>query len=115
MIIRCAFFRGRVKPGCHSHFDAVLDTDLVPLWRQFPGVEEVRLLRPVSTDAGAPDIHLVLATRYPDLATMEAALRSPQREATRDPTRRLLDLFDGDVFHTTFDATECRSSTGRDD
>jgi hypothetical protein len=49
---------------------------------------------------------MVLAIRYPDLPTMNAALVSAAREATREPTRALLDLFDGDVFHTTFNATE---------
>jgi antibiotic biosynthesis monooxygenase (ABM) superfamily enzyme len=106
MIIRCAFFRGRIKPGREAEFEGMLETVLVPLWRQFPSVQEVRLLRRADADAQAPDIHLVLATRYPDLATMEAALSSPAREATRGPTRDLLGLFDGEVFHVTFDTTD---------
>ncbi|HXP95541.1 MAG TPA: hypothetical protein VN809_02435 [Telmatospirillum sp.] len=106
MIIRCAFFRGRIKPGREAAFNALLETSLVPLWRLFPGALEVRVLRPVISDDGAPSFPMVLAIRYPDLATMEAALASAPREATRGPTRALLDLFDGDVFHMTFNATE---------
>jgi antibiotic biosynthesis monooxygenase (ABM) superfamily enzyme len=106
MIIRCAFFRGRIKPGCEAAFQDLLEGRLIPLWRQFPGAEEVRVLHHAFSDAAAPELHMVLAIRYPDLQVMEAALQSPPREATRTPTRQLLDLFDGDVFHSTFEAAE---------
>ena len=102
MILRSAFFQGTVRPGCERAFEALLDETLIPLWRRFPGAEEVRVLRPISADAGAPGFALVLTIRYPDLASMEAALASSLREQTREPTNALRSLFDGTVFHVTF-------------
>ena len=42
MLIRCAFFRGHVKPGMEEEFFRHVHDKLVPLWSQFPGVQEVR-------------------------------------------------------------------------
>ena len=106
MILRTAFFQGAVRAGCERAFEDLLDRTLIPLWRRFPGAEEVRVLRPLSADAGAPGFALVLAIRYPDVASMEAALASSIREQTREPTNALRALFDGTVFHVTFDGDD---------
>lgn len=45
MYIRCAFFEGRVKPGCDDAFASFVKNRLVPLWTKFPGAAEVRVLR----------------------------------------------------------------------
>lgn len=105
-VMRCAFFRGRVSPGCETAFEALLAERLVPLWRRFPGALEVRLLRPLDADAHAPPLALVLSVRYPSLAAMREALASDIRERTREPTRDLLAMFEGEVFHTTFAVDE---------
>ncbi len=102
LIVRTAFFEGVVRPGSKAAFDRLLEDTLIPLWRQFPGAEEVSVLRPMAADDGAPTYALVLATRYPDLATMDRALSSDIRELTREPSNRLKNLFDGRVFHVTF-------------
>jgi len=107
MIIRYAFFQGAPRPGCEAEFARLVDDDLAPLWAQFPGAEEVRIMRPFAADAGAPAFAIVLAIRYPDSETMNAALQSPPREATRLLTQSLLSLFDGNVFHVTFDGHDC--------
>jgi hypothetical protein len=39
MLIRCAFFRGHVKPGMEEEFFRHVHDKLVPLWSQFPGVQ----------------------------------------------------------------------------
>lgn len=106
-VLRCAFFRGRVSPGREAEFEALLAERLVPLWRRFPGALEVRLLRPLDADAHAPPLALVLSTRYPSLAAMRDALASDIREQTREPTRDLLAMFEGEVFHTTFAVQDC--------
>jgi heme-degrading monooxygenase HmoA len=104
-VLRCAFFRGRVSPGREAEFEALLTGRLLPLWRRFPGALEVRLLRPL--DADAPPLALVLSTRYPSLRAMRDALASDIRERTREPTRDLLAMFEGEVFHTTFAVQDC--------
>jgi len=110
-VVRCAFFRGRVSPGREAAFEALLAERLVPLWRRFPGALEVRLLRPLDADAHAPPLALVLSVRYPSLPAMRDALASDIREQTREPTRDLLAMFEGEVFHATFAVQDCGTNS----
>ncbi len=103
MIVRTAFFEGSVKPGSEAEFEDLLGNVLLPLWRRFPGNLGVQLLRPKAPDAEAPAYALVLATSYPDQSALDQALASDIREQTRAPTERLKALFEGRVFHITFD------------
>ena len=106
MYIRCAFFRGQVRAGHEAAFTSYVREKLVPLWTQFPGAEEVRVLRQVEADVADPRFEMVLAIRYPSMAAIEAALASDVRTQSREVTRGLLEMFDGTVFHTVFDAAE---------
>ena len=54
MFIRCAFFRGQVKPGFEKAFDLYIREQLVPLWTRFPGAQEVRVLRQLESDVSDP-------------------------------------------------------------
>ena len=106
MFIRCAFFRGRAKPGQEAAFTTYVREKLVPLWTRFPGAEEVRVLRQVESDTAEPHLEMVLAIRYPSREAIEAALASDVRYQSRDVTKGLLALYDGDIFHTVFSADE---------
>lgn len=106
MYIRCAFFRGHVKPGCEDAFTAYVRDRLVPLWTQFPGAQEVRVLRQAQSDTPSPHFEMVLAIRYPSLEAIELALASDVRHESREVTKGLLALYDGDIFHTVFSAQE---------
>ena len=37
MLIRCAFFEGRVRDGKEAAFEDSVQQQLLPLWRRFPG------------------------------------------------------------------------------
>lgn len=106
MFIRCAFFRGHVKPGRQAEFDAHVREHLVALWTRFPNVQEVRVLREVESDN--PDTHLemVLAMRFPSREAIAEALASATRHESREKSQRLFELFDGDVVHTVFSADQ---------
>lgn len=106
MYIRCAFFHGRAKPGQEQAFTDYVRERLVPLWTQFPGAQEVRVLRQVEADVADPHYEMVLAVRYPDQAAIDRALASAVRAESREVTRGLLELYDGSVFHTVFKADE---------
>jgi hypothetical protein len=106
MFIRCAFFRGRAKPGQETAFTDYVREKLVPLWTQFPGAEEVRVLRQIESDTAEPHLEMVLAIRYPSRQAIETALASDVRYESREVTKGLLELFDGDIFHTVFSADE---------
>jgi hypothetical protein len=104
--LRCAFFRGRVKAGQEAAFSEFVRRRLVPLWTRFPGAEEVRVLRQEESDPGAPRFEMVLAIRYPSRAAIEQALASDVRAKSRDVTKEMMTMFEGDIFHIVFKADE---------
>ncbi|MDZ4095389.1 MAG: hypothetical protein U1D35_10855, partial [Paracoccaceae bacterium] len=65
MFIRCAFFRGHIKPGCREAFDAHVNDTLVALWSAFPHLMELRVLREVESDTPDCNFEMVLAMRFP--------------------------------------------------
>jgi len=106
MFIRCAFFRGRVKPGMEDAFKQYIRKELVPLWTRFPGAQEVRVLRQIESDVDDPHLDLVLAVRYPTRESIDVALASEVRMKSREVSKDLIAMFDGTVFHTIFSADE---------
>jgi antibiotic biosynthesis monooxygenase (ABM) superfamily enzyme len=103
MLIRCAFFEGRVKPGQEEAFATFVKDRLLPLWTRFPGAEEVRVLRQTDSDTEEPHYAMVLQIRYPDNAAIEKALKSNVRNQSRVETVDLVKMFDGRIFHTVFE------------
>ena len=106
MFIRCAFFRGRAKPGHEAEFTSYVRDRLVPLWTRFPGAEEVRVLRQEEADVSDPHFEMVLQVRYPSREAIEMALASDVRFESREVTKGLLELYEGDIFHTVFRADD---------
>ncbi|MFO1032962.1 MAG: hypothetical protein U1E15_02340 [Hyphomicrobiales bacterium] len=104
MFIRCAFFEGKVKPGCDDAFARFVAERLVPLWTQFPGAWEVRVLRQQESDTDNPHYAMVLAIQYPDRAAIELAMASDARAQSRAETAELVKMFEGRIFHTIFEA-----------
>jgi hypothetical protein len=104
MFIRCAFFEGKVKPGCDEAFARFVQDRLVPLWTRFPGASEVRVLRQRESDTEQPNYAMVLAIKYPSLAAIDEALKSEVRAQSRTETAELVTMFEGRIFHTVFDA-----------
>jgi len=106
MFVRCAFFRGRVKPGREAEFDAHVENTLKPLWARFPGAEEVRVLRQVESDVDHTRFEMVLAMRFASREAIDEALASDVRARSREASKPLHEMFEGDVFHTVFAADE---------
>jgi hypothetical protein len=100
MLMRLAIFEGKVREGQEAAFRSYVDNRLVPLWRQFDGAAEVRVLYGSEHDASGPDYPLILAITYPDRAAMEWALASPARYESRDLLPELFErYFDGQMHH----------------
>ncbi|RED18052.1 hypothetical protein [Pontivivens insulae] len=105
MITRFALFEGSVKPGQTKAFRAAVQDRLVPLWIQFPGNDDVRVMFGEERDEGAPEFPLILAITYPDRATMEAALTSSARNQSRDVTGEIVaEFFEGRIHHHVTEA-----------
>ena len=100
MITRFALFEGTVSPENVDAFRAAVHDRLVPLWTQFPGNTDVRVMFGEERDEGAPEFPLILAISYPDRATMEAALDSPARFQSKEVTGEIVEAyFDGRIHH----------------
>ncbi|ANL30560.1 hypothetical protein AMC90_PB00242 (plasmid) [Rhizobium phaseoli] len=106
MIIRYALFEGEIHPGREEEFRDFVRQRLVPLWTQFPGAEEIRVLDGMERDEGAPVYAMALAIRYPHMEAVNAALLSDVRFQSREVTGELLQLFTGKVHHHVFSANE---------
>lgn len=77
MLTRLAIFQGQVREGQAAAMRTYVEEVLAPLWRQFDGAEDVRIMFAVEQDDGGPEIPLILAITYPDRAAMARALDSP--------------------------------------
>lgn len=107
MITRYALFEGSVKAGKTEAFHKAVTDRLVPLWRQFPGNTDVRVMFAQDRDTGAPEFPLILAITYPDIETMEAALTSDARNQSKDVTGQVVDeFFEGRIHHHVTTGTE---------
>ncbi|WFS04527.1 hypothetical protein [Rhizobium tumorigenes] len=106
MIVRYALFEGEIHAGKEAEFRAFVKEKLVPLWTQFPGAEEVRVLDGFDRDEGAPVYAMALAVRYPDMDAVDAALRSDVRYQSREVSGELLKMFTGRVHHHLFTAND---------
>lgn len=84
MLTRMAIFHGQVKPGEEQAMQAYVSAELAPLWRQFKGASDVKVLFGVEQDAAGPTIPVVLQVTYPDEQAMAQALDSPARYQSRD-------------------------------
>lgn len=99
MLIRCAFFEGRVHDGKEAAFEAFVQQQLLPLWQRFPGSTGVRVFYRVTADPTAPPIHMMLEFDYPSEAAIEQTMASPERTEAKAKTQELLSMFDGRLYH----------------
>ena len=100
MITRFALFEGTVAETDLAAFRNAVLKRLVPLWTQFPGNTDVRVMFGEECDPGAPEFPLILAISYPDRATMKTALNSPARHRSKDITGEITaKYFKGHIHH----------------
>ena len=96
MITRYALFEGKVKDGGMEAFRAAVIERILPFWKQMPGAREVRVCFSDDRDEGAPELPMILAVSYPDVAT----LNSPAREKAKAATDAVLgEFFTGRLHH----------------
>ena len=80
MITRRAIFEGQVKPGMEAAFFAGVEQRLAPLWRAFPHALAVRLFYADECDDAQRPVLMIQEVDYPDMACLQAAITSPQRD-----------------------------------
>ena len=113
MFVRCVFFKGHIKAGMHEFFHDYWKENLVPLWSNFPHLLELRVLAEVESDNIENPFPLVLSMKFNSRDDIAEALASSVRWASKETSKGLLDMFDGDVIHTVFSADQFDSSLGK--
>jgi hypothetical protein len=106
MITRTAIFEGRIREGCETRFFAGIEQRLAPLWGRFPHASNIRWLRTVANDAGAPPIVMIQQVDYPSLAALDEALASAVRTEARAITLELMEMFEGRFYHVVSEGHE---------
>jgi uncharacterized protein (TIGR02118 family) len=99
MIIRSAVLEGTVADAERASFDRHMEATVLPAIARYPGIREVRLRRPVETEAGAAPVYMVFDLYFDSLEAMHAALASPVRQEVRAEIGRVMSAFNGRVYH----------------
>lgn len=99
MLTRVAIFEGVIESGGEDAFFAQVHERLEPIWRSFPHVQDVRVLRTRQADPGAIPIVMVLEMDYPDLDAVRASLASDIKTKAHETTLEVLKPFNGRFFH----------------
>ena len=99
MLTRVAIFEGVIKKGGEDAFFADVQARLEPIWRRFPHVLDVRVLRTQQADPGAIPIVMVLEMDFPDLEAIHASLDSDIKTTAHETTLEVLKPFSGRFFH----------------
>ena len=99
MLTRVAVFEGVIASGGEDAFFAQVRSKLEPIWRQFPHVQDVRVLRTQQADPGAIPIVMVLEMDFADLDAIHASLDSDIKTKAHAATLEVLKPFEGRFFH----------------
>lgn len=106
MFVRCALFKGKIKPDMEEAFHAHWRDHLVPLWGAFPKLLELRVMREVESDDPESPFPLVMAMKFASRSDIAEALDSPTRWESKEASKKLFEMFDGYVIHTVFAADQ---------
>lgn len=109
MLTRVAIFEGSLEPGHEDAFFADVREKLEPVWRSFPHVLAVRVLRTQEADRGAVPVVMVLEMDFPDMGAIHASLASDIKTKAHAATLDVLKPFNGRFFHFV---CESRSISG---
>jgi antibiotic biosynthesis monooxygenase (ABM) superfamily enzyme len=81
-----------------EEFFAFVAEKMVPVWRSFPGLVDLKVSTATLTEDGISyPLHTTFA--FPSEDVLKAALASPQRQEALARTKVLLEMFEGRVFH----------------
>ena len=106
MLTRIAIFEGAIIAGGEDAFFAAVAAKLEPIWRDFPHVQAVRVLRPAEADPGAIPIVMVLEMDFADSAALKASLASDIKTRAHAATLEVLKPFSGRFFHVVTESRD---------
>lgn len=106
MLTRVAVFEGALEQGAEDAFFAAVAARLEPVWRLFPHVQAVRVLRTTQADPGAIPVVMVLEMDFASMENIHDCLASDIKTKAHAATLEVLKPFTGRFFHFI---TESRS------
>ncbi len=109
MLTRVAIFEGAIKAGAEDAFFQDVKDRLEPIWRSFPHVQDVRVLRVRQSDPGSVPTVMILEMDYPSMDAIHQSLASDIRTKAHATTLEVLKPFTGRFFHLV---AESRSIMG---
>jgi hypothetical protein len=99
MLTRVAVFEGALETGSEDAFFANVEARLEPVWRSFPNVQAVRVLRTKKADPGAIPVVMVLEMDFAAMADIDDSLASDIKTKAHAATLEVLKPFTGRFFH----------------
>ena len=87
--------------------------NLTPLWRAFPNLLKLRVLRDIESDCADNRLPLVLAIRFVSRNHIEEVLAAPTRWESKETSKKLFEMFEGLVIHSVFRADQFDPFTAR--
>ncbi len=106
MLTRVAIFEGAIEAGGEDAFFRDVAERLEPIWRAFPHVLDVRVLRVRESDPGSIPVVMFLEMDFADRDAIRQSLASDIKTSAHATTLEVLRPFTGRFFHTI---TEARS------
>lgn len=99
MMTRVAVFEGAITSGGEDAFFADVKAKLEPVWRSFPHVQAVRVLRTTGADPGAIPVVMVLEMDFASMDDIRDCLASDIKTKAHAATLEVLEPFTGRFFH----------------
>ena len=102
-IIRTAFFEGDLNNEEKKDFYNYMLNEVIPIIRTFPGSKGVVFNKPEFIESDRhQNVILMMQHSYEDKKAMEQALNSPQRIASMNATKVIIDKYNLRVHHMNF-------------
>lgn len=99
MLTRVAIYEGAIEEGREDAFFKDVKTRLEPIWRSFPCVQAVRVLRTEQSDPGAIPVVMILEMDFLNLEDIHTSLASDIKTKSHALTLEVLKPFTGRFFH----------------
>jgi hypothetical protein len=103
MLIRSAFWIGEPKPTQADRLKALINEELIPAMRRFPGVSVVRALWPKDREDNSPGIYCQVIVEYASAEEMRQMMESQARADLRPQVIAAVGLFDGTLSHINYE------------
>ena len=99
MLTCVAIYEGVIEAGKEEEFFAQVKLKLEPMWRKFPNVTDVRVLRTAQSDPDALPVPMILEMDFPSMDAIQQCLHSDILPKAHQATVEVLKLFKGRFYH----------------